>query len=130
MPRPTPTRHSRPSEVPLDVVRQRADLLAHDFNNLLTTILGYANLLSRSLNEDDPRRADADEIIAGAQRASALVRQLELLARGEDTNEPAGGSVGHPSTNPRSSSRQTILVVDDERTVRYLRERYGTLYGA
>lgn len=104
----------------MDVMRQRADRLAHDFNNLLTTMLGYANLLSRSLDEGDPRRADADEIVAVAQRASALVRQLARLGRDEEANDPAAGSAGDPSATPRSSARGTILVVDDERTVRYL----------
>ncbi len=133
MSRPEASGPPRVSALSAEVVRQRADRLAHDFNNLLTTILGYANLLSRSLDEGDPRRADADEIIAGAQRASALVRELEAIGRDPDGGashrprgfsdeaaEPAGESEGGAAPGQRPGSRGAILVVDDERTVRYL----------
>ena len=55
--------------------------IAHDFNNLLTAILGYAELLARSLPASDIRRNDVDEIAKAGTRAAALTRQLLAFSR-------------------------------------------------
>jgi len=48
--------------------------IAHDFNNLLTRIIGNASML---LDDADPGRAQrVREVIAGAERAAYLTRQL------------------------------------------------------
>jgi PAS domain S-box-containing protein len=64
----------------LESVGHLASGVAHDFNNLLTVIAGYATLA-------EIRRADAakveealNEIMAAAQRASALTRQLLMFS--------------------------------------------------
>jgi PAS domain S-box-containing protein len=80
-----------------DVLRQREDQLrqaqkmeaigrlaggvAHDFNNLLTAIRGYGELVLETLEQDDPRRLDADEIIKASDRAAGLTRQLLTFSR-------------------------------------------------
>jgi len=80
-----------------DVLRQREDQLrqaqkmeaigrlaggvAHDFNNLLTAIRGYGELVMETLERDDPRRLDADEIIKATDRAAGLTRQLLTFSR-------------------------------------------------
>jgi hypothetical protein len=67
----------------LEAVGQLAGGIAHDFNNLLTAIRGYSELAQRGLEEDDPRRSDIDEVIANADRAAALTRQLLAFSRNQ-----------------------------------------------
>jgi CheY-like chemotaxis protein len=64
-----------------DAVGRMAGGIAHDFNNLLTSILGYANLLARTFEEEDPRQKDVEEIVLAAKRASELTRQLLAVSR-------------------------------------------------
>jgi PAS domain S-box-containing protein len=65
----------------LEAVGRLAGGIAHDFNNLLTGILGYSDLLRAALPEDDPRRADADEVKKAAERAASLTQQLLAFSR-------------------------------------------------
>ncbi|MGH7580382.1 MAG: response regulator [Gemmatimonadales bacterium] len=60
----------------LDAVGRLAGGVAHDFNNLLTTIRGFGDLLSRQFDQDDPRRADVDQIRNAADRGIRLTGQL------------------------------------------------------
>jgi two-component system cell cycle sensor histidine kinase/response regulator CckA len=60
----------------LDAVGRLAAGVAHDFNNILTTIRGFGDLLHRQLDEQDPRRADADQIRKAADRGIVLTGQL------------------------------------------------------
>lgn len=55
--------------------------VAHDFNNLLTTINGYAALIQKDLQPDDPQWEMADIILRSGQRAAGLVRQLLAFSR-------------------------------------------------
>lgn len=50
--------------------------IAHDFNNLLTVILGNASLASLRLPDNSPVRGAIDDLVATAQRAADLTRQL------------------------------------------------------
>lgn len=49
----------------------------HDLKNQLGIVLGYSELLLQDLPEDDPQRADLEEILKAAHAAMALVEQLE-----------------------------------------------------
>lgn len=69
----------------LEAVGQLAGGVAHDFSNLIGAILGYSQLLERSLAAEDPRRADVGEIRRAGQRAAALIQQLLTFARRQDT---------------------------------------------
>ena len=60
----------------LDAVGRLAAGIAHDFNNILTTIRGFGDILYRELGEDDPRRADAEQIRRAADRGVLLTGQL------------------------------------------------------
>jgi two-component system cell cycle sensor histidine kinase/response regulator CckA len=55
--------------------------VAHDFNNLLTIITGYSHLILGKLNESDPNRHSAEQIVKAAERAAELTRQLLLFSR-------------------------------------------------
>ena len=58
-----------------------AGAVAHDFNNLLAAIRGYADLLTASLPDGDPRRGDATEMHRAIERAGRLTRQLMDFGR-------------------------------------------------
>ena len=66
----------------LEAVGQLAGGIAHDFNNLMTAVRGYAELiLSQAAAADALVRADLEEIIGAADRASRLTRQLLAFSR-------------------------------------------------
>jgi nitrogen-specific signal transduction histidine kinase len=62
-------------------VGQLAAGIAHDFNNLLTAIGGYTELVIGTLDDDDVRRHDLQEVAKAAQRAAALTRHLLSFSR-------------------------------------------------
>jgi two-component system cell cycle sensor histidine kinase/response regulator CckA len=55
--------------------------LAHDLNNPLMIVTGYSEELLQSLPQDDPRRSDAEQILAATERISGLTEQLLAFAR-------------------------------------------------
>jgi PAS domain S-box-containing protein len=55
--------------------------VAHDLNNRLTTIIGYTEILERSLPEEDERREYTTQVLAAALRSAELTRQLLAFAR-------------------------------------------------
>jgi len=69
----------------MEAVGRLAGGVAHDFNNLLTAITGYSELLLRSLDRADPRRADVEEIRETAGRAATLTQQLLAFSRRQIT---------------------------------------------
>lgn len=55
--------------------------VAHDFNNLLSVIQNYAAFLEASLDPQDARRTDVEEIRRAGERAGALIRQFLTFSR-------------------------------------------------
>jgi PAS domain S-box-containing protein len=66
----------------MEEIGQLAGGIAHDFNNLVTAIRGYGELVRTALPAGDQHtRADIDEVIANADRAAELTRQLLAFSR-------------------------------------------------
>jgi len=55
--------------------------IAHDFNNILSVILAYSEFLLKKLGQNDPGRADVEEIKKAGLHAAALTRQLLAFSR-------------------------------------------------
>uniref|UniRef100_UPI0025D3F71F ATP-binding protein n=1 Tax=Phenylobacterium sp. TaxID=1871053 RepID=UPI0025D3F71F len=55
--------------------------VAHDFNNLLTPIMGYLELLQRTMDEGEPRRRFVDTALDAAQRGAKVVAHLLAFSR-------------------------------------------------
>ena len=65
----------------IESIGRLAGGIAHDFNNLLTPILGYSELLKRSIPADSPDSVKIDNIIKAADRARILTQQLLSFGR-------------------------------------------------
>jgi PAS domain S-box-containing protein len=65
----------------MEAVGRLAGGVAHDFNNLLSVIITSAGFLADGVPETDPRREEADEILAAGRRAADLARQLLAFSR-------------------------------------------------
>jgi two-component system cell cycle sensor histidine kinase/response regulator CckA len=65
----------------MEAIGQLAGGIAHDFNNMLTAILGYSALIAEQIGPDKPIGQDIREIVAAAERATALTRQLLAYSR-------------------------------------------------
>ncbi|MBI5710901.1 MAG: PAS domain S-box protein [Candidatus Eisenbacteria bacterium] len=85
----------------MDAIGQLAGGVAHDFNNLLTVIVGCGELLRRGLEPGGRPAGQAETILAAAERAAELTRQLLAFSRRQpqelrvlDLNAVASGMTG------------------------------------
>ncbi len=84
----------------MDAVGKLAGGIAHDFNNQLVPIMGYAEMLSNALNEDQKLSEWAAEIHRSASLAAIMVEKLLSLSRKDDhklTVRDLAGSVSELS---------------------------------
>jgi two-component system cell cycle sensor histidine kinase/response regulator CckA len=65
----------------LESLGRLAGGVAHDFNNILLAIRGYGELALRSLERGDGATEEVREMVAGAERAAGLTRQLLAFSR-------------------------------------------------
>jgi len=66
----------------MEAVGSLAGGIAHDFNNLLTAIAGYGGLALAATDDDQAElRSDIEEMLAAADRARQLIRQLLAFSR-------------------------------------------------
>ncbi len=55
--------------------------IAHDFNNVLLAIVGYTELVSRSLPEHQREHDDLDNVLRAAERGRQLVQRILAFSR-------------------------------------------------
>jgi PAS domain S-box-containing protein len=67
--------------VKMEAVGCLAGGVAHDFNNILTAVTGYCELLLTKPDFEDPVRQDVKHILAAAEQAASLTRQLLAFSR-------------------------------------------------
>jgi two-component system cell cycle sensor histidine kinase/response regulator CckA len=65
----------------MEAVGRLSGGIAHDFNNLLGVIIGYIQVMKRSIKPENPSYEYADEIEKASQRAVSLTRQLLAFSR-------------------------------------------------
>ena len=65
----------------MEAVGRLSGGIAHDFNNLLGVIIGYSQVLKRSLKPENLLYEHAEEIEKASQRAVSLTRQLLAFSR-------------------------------------------------
>jgi len=68
----------------LEAIGTLAGGIAHDFNNILVPILGFAEMLKRTLPEDSLEQQRADRIVRASERGRELVRQILTFSRKVD----------------------------------------------
>jgi two-component system, cell cycle sensor histidine kinase and response regulator CckA len=55
--------------------------IAHDFNNILTAIIGFGYIALMNMGQDDPQRKNVEHMLAGADRATQLTKDLLIFSR-------------------------------------------------
>ena len=65
----------------LHAIGRLAGGVAHDFNNVLLAIRGYGELALRAIGRGADATQEVQEMLAGAERAAALTRQLLAFSR-------------------------------------------------
>jgi two-component system cell cycle sensor histidine kinase/response regulator CckA len=65
----------------MEAIGTLAGGVAHDFNNILTTIIGNAQLMLMTVDENESLRTEIEEIKTAGERAAALTSQLLAFSR-------------------------------------------------
>ena len=65
----------------LEALGSFAGGVAHDFNNYLASIIGHSELALSDLPDASPVRYDVEGVLAAAQRAAELTRQILIFSR-------------------------------------------------
>ncbi|ACN14368.1 sensory box histidine kinase / response regulator [Desulforapulum autotrophicum HRM2] len=103
----------------MEAVGTLAGEIANDFNNILQGISGYTEILLQGKEPDNPDFPNLTAIYKAAERGTRLIRQLlsfshGVTARKEQTAK--ADALLEKNTSPLGG-RETILVVDDEKSI-------------
>jgi len=73
----------------MEAIGTLAGGIAHDFNNALAAIIGYTQIAVADLPEDSDLQGDLSYVLAAADRAKDLVRQILTFSRwGDEERKP------------------------------------------
>ncbi len=97
----------------LEALGQLAGGIAHDFNNYLHVIMAHAGIVQSSLAPGTEERADVDAVLAAADRAASLTRQILVFSR-KQVVEPR---VVDLNAAIRSVERMLVRVASDDRVL-------------
>ncbi|MDA8429762.1 MAG: response regulator [Geobacteraceae bacterium] len=70
----------------MEAIGQMAGGIAHDFNNILTGIIGFSTLIEMHMDKDDPQRENLNHVLAAANRATDLTKNLLAFSRKQISN--------------------------------------------
>ncbi len=70
----------------MEAIGQLAAGVAHDFNNMLTAVIGYGNILSNKLKDNEQLRYDVEQILNASEKAAGLVQSLLTFGRKHETS--------------------------------------------
>ncbi len=70
----------------MEAIGRLAGGVAHDFNNILAAIVNYAAFIRDDAHDAKAVASDAEQIIAAAENAATLTRQLLVFSRREVAN--------------------------------------------
>jgi PAS domain S-box-containing protein len=108
----------------MEAVGQLAGGIAHDFNNIMTAIIGFAHIIGMKVGQESSLNCYLDKILASAERASSLTRDLLTFSRKEvmqlkpiDSREAIAGSQQLISRLLREDIELTISLSDEPLTV-------------
>jgi PAS domain S-box-containing protein len=74
-------------------VAELAGATAHELNQPLTSVMGYAQMISRRLEDDSPLRNAADVIVTQSERMAEIVRKIGKITRYETMSYVGGAKI-------------------------------------
>ena len=99
------------------IVAELAGAAAHELNQPLTSVMGYAELLRRRLDQGTPQHHAAEIIVSEAERMAEIVRKIGKITRYETKSyvgtarildlDRASQEASGPSSAPSSSKVRT-----------------------
>jgi signal transduction histidine kinase/ActR/RegA family two-component response regulator len=102
----------------MEALGQLAGGIAHDFNNYLQVIIAHAGLVRDALESGSIEQADADEVLAAADRATALARQILVFSRKQVVER----RVVDINATIRASLRMLTRIAGDDRVLTHALE--------
>ncbi len=70
----------------MEAIGTLAGGIAHDFNNILAAIVGYTEIASFRLPQEDPLRHNLEQVLKASARASDLVKRILAFSRQTEQN--------------------------------------------
>jgi signal transduction histidine kinase len=74
-------------------IAELAGATAHELNQPLTSVMGYAEMISRKLEPDSPLSGAANVIVTQAERMAEIVRKIGKITRYETISYVGGAKI-------------------------------------